>query len=96
MEIVWNKTALTKLDQIIDYLLEEASEKAARSFYEKVIERIEMLSRYPEVGRKSKKKKTVRMFPIDKYRNLYYRIEGRKLIIVYLFDARQYPDQNPY
>ena len=95
-EIVWNKRALAKLDETVDYLLEAASEKVARTFYERVLERIDLLSRHSEIGRKSRKKKTVRMYPVDKRYNLYYRIDGRKLIIVYLFDTKQHPGKNPY
>ncbi len=36
------------------------------------------------------------MYKVDKHRNLYYRIEGNKLIVVYLFDTRQHPNNNPY
>ena len=57
---------------------------------------IEKLFEYPEIGRKTKKWKTVRQYQIDKYKKLYYRIHGRKLIVVFLFDDRQNPKFNPY
>ena len=95
-EVVWNKRAIVKLDEIIEYLLESTSEKVAEKFYQSVLERIDVLSRYPEIGRKSSKKKTIRVSPVNKRYNLYYRVDGRRLVIVYLFDTKQHPDQNPY
>ena len=95
-EIVWNKRAIAKLDEVMDYLLESASEQVARTFYEKVLERIALLSQHSEIGRVSKKKKTVRVYPLDKRYHLYYRVDSRRLIIVYLFDTKQHPNQNPY
>ena len=60
------------------------------------MDRLEILKRYPEIGRKSRKRKTIRMVRVDKYRQLFYRIKGKKLIVVFFFDGRQHPDKNPY
>lgn len=94
--IVWNKRALEKLDEIVDYLEENFSEKTASNFVEKVFDRLDILSRYPEIGRKSKKKKNIKFHKIDKHRDLYYRIDGKNLIVVYIFDTRQNPEKNLY
>lgn len=48
------------------------------------------------MGRPTKKTKTVRQINIDKYRKMYYRIEGRTLIISDFFDVRQDPDKLRY
>jgi plasmid stabilization system protein ParE len=93
--IVWNKRALEKFDEIVDYLGENFSEKAASNFVRKVFDRLDILSRYPEIGRKSKKNKNIQFHKIDKNRDLYYRVDGEKLIIVYIFDTRQNPEKNP-
>ncbi len=58
-KIVWNKRAIVKLDEIIEYQLEEVSEESAKKFFERLTENLDWLSRYPEIGRKSKKKKTI-------------------------------------
>ncbi len=78
------------------FLAENHSEKTAMKFILKVDELIEKLNKYPEIGRRTKKKKTVRQYKIDKYRKLYYRKYGKKLIIVYIFDDRQDPKNNPF
>lgn len=94
--IVWNKRALEKLDEIVDYLEENFSEKTASDFVKKVFDRLDVLSRYPEIGRKSKKKKNIKFHKIDKHKDLYYRIDGKNLIVVYIFDTRQNPEKNLY
>ena len=95
-KIVWNKSARIKLDEITTYLEEEFSEETAKKFIQKFFDRLEILSRYPTLGRPSKKKKQIRCYKIDKNRNLYYRVDGNLLFVVYIFDSRQSPDKNPY
>ena len=95
-QIVWNKRAVQKFEEIIEYLEENSSQQAAINFVNKLNKLIEKINNYPEIGRRSKTKKTVRQYKIDKFRNLYYRKYGKKLIIVYIFDSRQNPKSNPY
>jgi plasmid stabilization system protein ParE len=95
-QVVWNKKAIIKFEQIITYLSEEVSEKAATKFVQKVDDVIEKLNKYPEIGRRTKNKETVRQYKIDKYKKIYYRKYGQKLLIIYFFDERQNPKSNPY
>lgn len=95
-QVVWNKRAVKKFDEIVDYLEENASQKSVIKFIEEVDELIGRINQYPEIGRRTTTKKTVRQYKIDKYRNLYYRISKNKLIIVYIFDSRQNPKSNLY
>ncbi len=95
-EVVWNKKAAETFHEITEFIEENYSEESAGNFVRKVNELIEKLRKYPEIGRRSKTKKTVRQYKIDKYRKMYYRKYGAKLLIVYIFDQRQDPDSNPY
>ncbi len=95
-QVVWNKRAVAKFEEIVEYLENEVSEKAASKFVTKLDDLIEKLFKHPEIGRKTKKWKTVRQYRIDKYKKLYYRIHGQKLIVVFLSDDRQNPKFNPY
>ena len=54
-KIVWNKSARIKLDEITTYLEEEYSEETAKKFIRKIFERLDILSRYPTIGRPSKR-----------------------------------------
>jgi len=95
-QVVWNKKAIRKFDEIADYLEESVSERAAAKFVRNVDDLIEQLYKYPEIGRKATKFKTIRQYKIDKYRRMYYRKQGRKLTVVFIFDERRNPDLNPY
>lgn len=95
-QVVWNKRAVERFDEIVLYLLENVSETSAEKFVQKTNDVIETLKKYPEIGRQSTVYKTVRQYKIDKFKRLYYRKQGSKLIIVYIYDDRQNPDLNPY
>lgn len=95
-QIVWNKRAVSKFNDIVEYLETEVGENAAMNFVIKLDNLIEKLNKYPEIGRRTRNKKTVRQYRIDKNKKLYYRKYGKKLIIVFIFDERQNPQDNPY
>ena len=95
-EVVWNKRAVSKFNEIVEYLETEISEQSAMKFVQKVDILIEKLNKYPEIGRRTKNTKTVRQYKVDKYNKLYYRKHGNKLVIIYIFDERQNPNTNPY
>ena len=95
-QIVWNKRAIIKFDEIVEYLEEKGGDKSVTNFVIRVEDLIERINRFPEMGRRTKKKKTVRQYRIDKYRKMYYRKYGKKLIIVYFFDDRWNPKTNPF
>jgi len=59
-KIVWNKRAVVKFNEIVEYLEEEVSDKAAMNFVIRINDLIEKLDKYPEIGRKAKNKKTIR------------------------------------
>lgn len=86
----WSKKAVQQFYEIADYLEESFSKKAADNFVDKVYEKLEVLQKYPTLGRKAPKFKTVRFILIDKNRRLYYRIHGKQLIVCSIFDTRQY------
>jgi plasmid stabilization system protein ParE len=95
-KIIWNKTAQRSFDQIMNYLQDEISRNTAEKFFHLVYHRVGQLTNQPYIGRPTKKTKTVRQINIDKHRKMYYRIEGRTLIISDFFDVRQDPDKLRY
>ena len=95
-KVRWNKSATSSLSQIAEYLERKASEETAIRFVNLVYDKIDMLKKYPEMGRPAAKTKTVRFVKIDKYRRIYYRKNGTTLHIVWFFDTRQDPTKNPY
>jgi plasmid stabilization system protein ParE len=95
-KISWNKLATLSLSQIAEYLESEASYEIAIRFVNLVYDKIDVLKKYPEMGRRAPKTKTVRFIKIDKNRRMYYRKNGATLHIVWFFDTRQDPNKNRY
>ena len=92
----WHKKALKALRNIVTYLQDEASDKTANRFIDTIYREIDSLKTYPEKGRKSPKRKTIRFINVDKHRQLFYRVNGTTLYISNIFDTRQNPNKRPY
>jgi len=75
---------------------QQYTDKELNQLQDKVDAQIEQLTRFPERGLASKQMKTVRRVTISKYLQMFYRVHGNSLIIVYFSDSRQAPDDNPY
>ena len=92
-KITWNKKGLKSLAKLLAFIKESAPGYEHR-FVSLIYERIALISKYPEYGRLSKNKKTIRELRIDKNSKMYYRNHGNTIFIVYFFDMRQHPDKN--
>jgi plasmid stabilization system protein ParE len=95
-KVRWNNLATSSLSQIAEYLESEVSDESATRFVNLVYDKIDVLKKYPEMGRRAPKTKTIRFIKIDKNRRMYYRKNGTTLHIVWFFDTRQDPSKNPY
>ena len=93
--IIWKDQPLERLRQIANYLIEEFSASSADKFLDKVAAKVDRIAAYPESGHLTRFK-TVRRVRVDKYHSLYYRPQGRKIFVLYLWDGRQDPKKNPY
>ena len=95
-KVKWNNLATSSLSLIAEYLESETSYAAAIRFVNLVYDKIDVLKKYPEMGRRAPNTKTIRFIKIDKNRRMYYRKHGTTLYIVWFFDTRQDPSKNPY
>jgi plasmid stabilization system protein ParE len=93
-QIKWNKRALQTFHETAAYLEENFSHQAAVNFVNDVFKKVQAISKHPTIGRKAPKRKTIRYILVGKHRRLYYRIDGKYLIISSLFDTRQNPDKD--
>lgn len=93
-KLKWNNRALDTFHDIAVYLEEEYSTKTSERFVQKVFDKIQVLQKYPTIGRKAPKRKSVRFILVEKHYRLYYRISGNTLIISSLFDTRQNPKKD--
>jgi plasmid stabilization system protein ParE len=95
-QITWTDNAQEDLQQIIDYLNENWSQKDADLFSEKLLIRIDILIKSPLIGKKSDIFPSVRRIVITKHNSLFYSIEGDSIKILNIFDTRQYPAKSSY
>jgi plasmid stabilization system protein ParE len=95
-EIIISKRFRKNADHVYDYLLDNFSSKTAWLFLDKIRERIELISKYPSIGKVSANHRNVRSIIVAPYNLLFYRYEGNKIKILSLFDMRSNPAKKPY
>ena len=95
-KVKWNKLATSSLSQIAEYLESEISYDSATRFVNLAYDKIDILKKYPDMGRPAPKTKTIRFIKVDKNRRMYFRRNGTTLHIVWFFDTRQDPSKNIY
>jgi plasmid stabilization system protein ParE len=95
-KIIWTKAADKKFDTITAYLQEKASLQVAQNFAKLVYEKIDLVVKFPTLGKKLASSKSIRVLTFGKNHQLYYRIEGKSLIISNFFDTRQDPKKRPF
>ena len=65
--------------------------QVASDFLVKVDKRLQQLSRQPFAGIPSQKVKEVRSVFITKHNRVYYKVKGRKVIVLNMYDTRMNP-----
>lgn len=95
-QIKWRKKALRQITETAFFLETQFSLQTANSFVDSVLKTIEKVSKSPKSYRKAPKAKSVYFVSIDKNRQMFYRVEGKILIISAFFDTRQNPDKRPF
>jgi plasmid stabilization system protein ParE len=94
--VEWVDKALLQLYQVAAYIKGEFGRKVADAFIIKAFAQTDTLAKYPEIGRPSKRFKTIRYVRLGKHHRMYYRVKGGTLFVIALFDTRQDPGKDPY
>lgn len=94
--IVWSKNATDDLQRIIQYLKREWSNEIAYKFEKKLFLRIDLISKFPKLGKQSDNLPKIRKLVITKQNSMYYKVDDEFVIILNLFDNRQSPDKLEY
>ena len=89
MKVVWSTVAKENIDALKSCLLENFGEKATIEFLTKLLSAVEIISQYPEIGKRIGKNK--RAFVVVRQISVYYRIEEH-IEIIMLWDNRQMPN----
>jgi len=96
LELYWSKRADKKFDTILEYLLLEWGESITKSFVKEIYDFLDILSEFPEIGTIENKEKGIRGFTVIEQIDLYYKIEGSKIILINFFDNRQNPKKKRF
>jgi len=94
--VTWTLNAREDLKQIIQYLEKNWSTTDVDNFRDKLFQRIDILSKWPAIGRASDKDPSIRRIVITKHNLLFYEIENDEIVILNIFDTRQDPIKTPY
>ena len=92
-KIRWTDHALSELEDTIEYLEKNWTERELKNFSQELDHTIELISKNPGLFQLARKNKTVRRAVVAKFNNLYYRQKNETIEILSLFSNRQDPDK---
>jgi plasmid stabilization system protein ParE len=95
-KVIVKKRFTNKVQKVLTYLEKEWSNKIAAMLLVKVDRRIDLLSKQPYAGAASTKIKNVRGLLITRHNKMYYKIKGKIVVILNMYDTRVNPKKNPY
>ena len=90
-EIVLSKTAAIKLENLLNYLETEWSNRVKQNFIKKLDNSLTQIQAYPHSFEKSELKPNLYRCVITKQTSLYYKFDVKKVYIVTIFDNRMNP-----
>ncbi|HMK27948.1 MAG TPA: type II toxin-antitoxin system RelE/ParE family toxin [Chitinophagaceae bacterium] len=95
-QIILKKRFVSKLVKVLAYLEKEWSHKVAAAFLKKVDHRIQQLSGQPFTGVPSSAIKDIRAVLITRHNRLYYKVKGKKVIVLNMYDTRMGPKRKKF
>lgn len=95
-EIIYKKRFTNKLTNLITYLENEWGNAVAKDFILKLKAKVATLSKQPYLGKPSEKAEGVRGILLSKHNKLYYKISGKKIVVLNMYDTRIHPKKNFY
>lgn len=95
-KIIVKRRFTNKAQKVLAYLEREWSRKVAADFLVKIDRRMDMLSKQPYVGAPSTVIKDVRGVLITRHNKIYYKIKGKTVTILNMYDTRMKPGRNRY
>jgi len=94
-QIIEKKRFQKKLYKLLEYLEKEWGHKVAVDFFADIKFHLNLISNQPYVG-KTEARKNVRSILITKHNRVYYRIEGKIIEVLNMYDTRMSPKKNMY
>lgn len=82
--------------KLLDYLEKRWGKKVAEEFKALLDRKILQISATPNIGINSIKLSDVKRVVITKHNKLFYKVKGKTIYLITLFDTRQHPNKNKY
>jgi plasmid stabilization system protein ParE len=95
-QIILKKRFTNKLVKLLEYLEKNWSHQVAATFLKKIDHRIHQLSGQPLTGVSSSVIREVRSVFITRHNRLYYKVKGKKVIVLNMYDTRMNPKKKKY
>lgn len=92
-KLLWSVRTLSDLKNIVDYLLENWTEKELKNFARSLDKRIEIILFNPRIFPKTRKRREIIKSVLTKRTVIYYETSDKVITIVTLFDPRQNPNK---
>ena len=92
-KILWTENALEELENTIDYLQKNFSEKEIKKLATAVEKMIATIAHNPYTFSQTYFKESVRKVVVTRYNTLYYQIKNDNVEILSFFSNRQSPDK---
>ena len=90
-KILWTDFALKELENTIEYLEENWTEKELQNLALNIEETLKLISQNPELFQVSEIKKYIRRAIILSHNTMYYRVKNNQIEIISFFSNRQNP-----
>ena len=90
-KILWTDFALKELENTIEYLEENWTEKELQNLALNIEETLKLISQNPELFQGSEIKKDLRRAIILSHNTMYFRVKNNQIEIISFFSNRQNP-----
>ena len=84
-KLVWTYEAINNLDEILDYLITNWTQKEVVQFKYKLSKQIDLILQFPKMFPVSDYNPKLRKAVLSKQTTLFYQIKGEAIYLVYIF-----------
>ncbi len=81
----WTDEAIANLEEILDYLNEEWSEKEIEKFKNKLSRQLNIIQRFPKMFPTSRQFGNLRKAGLSKQTTIYYELQGNTIFLISIF-----------
>ena len=81
-KIIWSKTAIQQLDETIDYLEKEWSDKELSNFFNRLEESLTAIQENPNTYKNSYRKQGLKEFQVTSHNTIFYTVNANTINIV--------------